>query len=346
MYTTLLLSDDLDTMLDTLQPTVILYEDVYKFKVFGSIERRRPSCLKYMFTIDGTEESNIENILLKSHGRDHFENFKPTKIEKPEAEIAFIVLTSGSTGTPKAIQLSHAAVLNGMYIWWENPYNYEPLTKTSVLFSLSPLRWISQVEILLQSAILGIKRICANKAASGVYGLDIMRTTKPTHIFSVPSFFYEVLQELPEEDRDSLTSLKYIQLGGEYPSQVIMDKTRKHVRNAKIFHSYGMSEVSGSITNDENISGGKLQHGYQVQILDDALSPLGPNEHGRLTLKTPYPFLGYRGLDNTKYFLQNGFFLNGDYGYFDDENILHLLARYTDLIKAPGVVVGNIDNWH
>uniref|UniRef100_T1PAV5 AMP-binding enzyme n=1 Tax=Musca domestica TaxID=7370 RepID=T1PAV5_MUSDO len=323
----------------TIEPSIIFYEESFRHKIESYLDQKKRNSLKYTFLVDGAEADRFREEVLKASSESIYPNFRPMSTINPQEDVAFIVLTSGSTGTPKAIQLSHAAVLNGMYIWWANTDNYEQLNSESVLFSLSPLRWISQLELLLQSAILGVKRICANRAATGSYGLSILKETQPTHIFSVPSFFYEVLLELADDDRNSLQSLKFIQLGGEYPSKTISEKAKLHALNARLYYSYGMSEVSGSITNDEHISGGKLQPGYQVQVLNDNLEPLGCNEYGRLAVGTPYKFLGYKGLENTEYFLPNGMFLNGDYGYFDRDNILHLLARYADLIRIGGIVL-------
>lgn len=334
-----ILTENIDRMFEIIQPFMILYELRFLGKIVQSLKRHKPKSLKYMFAIDTDKAPNVMEDLLKPSDLEDFKKFESIKIENPQKEVAFLVLTSGSTGLPKVTQLTHCLLLNGVYVWWANDLNYEPLNNNSLLFSLSPLRWISQVVLLLQSAILGIKRICANRAATSSYGLEILRKTKPTHIFSVPSFFYDVLLELKDDDKESLDSLKYIQLGGETPSNVIMNLTKKFCINSKLFYSYGMSEVSCSITNDQHISGGKLQPGFEMLVLDDKLQPLGPQQNGRLAIKTPYPFKGYKGLNNRKYYLKNGYFLNGDYGYFDKENTLHFLARYKDLIKSQNALV-------
>ncbi|XP_023292862.2 putative acyl--CoA ligase YdaB [Lucilia cuprina] len=332
-------NENIDKMFDVIQPFMILYEYVFLEKILKSLKRQKPKSLKYLLAIDKSNTPNISSELLKSCGSIDFDQFQSLEIANPQEEVAFLVLTSGSTGLPKVTQLSHCLLLNGVYVWWANDNNYAPIDSNSLLFSLSPLRWISQVVLLLQSALLGIRRICANKAATGAYGLEILRTTKPTHIFSVPSFFYELLLQLKEDDTESLDSLKYIQLGGETPSRVIINLAKSRAINSKLFYSYGMSEVSCSITNDELISGGKLQPGFEMQILDEQLKPLSHNQNGRLAIKTPYPFVGYKGENNSQYFLENGFFLNGDYGYFDDDNTLHFLARLKDLIKYQNVLL-------
>ena len=331
--------ENIAKLFETLQPFMILYEEMFREKVKKALEIHFPNTLKHILTFDPLHKPNVESELLVSGDFKDFDNFKPEPINNPQTEVAFLVLTSGTTDVPKVIQLTHCLLLNGAYIWWENDFHYEPLGKNSVIFSLSPLRWISQIALILQSSLLGIKRICANKTATGLYGLEIIKQMRPTHLFAVPSFFHDVLLRVKDDDMDSLKSLKYIQLGGEAPSRVIIDLTKQKAVNSRLFYSYGMSEIAGSITNDEHISGGKLQPGFEMQVLDDNLNPLPFNRKGQLAIKTQYPFIGYKGRDNTKFFLENGFFLNGDFGYFDQHSNLHVLGRVKDLIKYNNTLV-------
>lgn len=331
--------ESISKMFETLQPFMILYEEKYCEKISMALKFYLPKTLRHSLPIDGWQKPNVESELLCGENLRDRDNFEPVAVENPQTEVAFLVLTSGTTGLPKVTQLTHSLLLNGVHIWWENDFHYEPLRENSILFSLSPLRWISQVGLVLRSSLYGIKRICANRAANGQYGLEIIRQTKPTHLFAVPSFFYDVLLQVNEGDTESLNSLKFIQLGGEPPSGVIIDLTKKKAVNSRLFYSYGMSEVAGSITNDEFLSGGKLQPGYEMQVLNENQQPLDSNQRGHLAIKTPYPFVGYKGRDNSKYFLKNGFFLNGDYGYFDDQHTLHVLGRVNDLIKFNNIMV-------
>ncbi|TMW42522.1 hypothetical protein DOY81_012398 [Sarcophaga bullata] len=306
-------------MFETLQPFMILYEEMFCEKLFKALKIHFPKSLKHILAIDRLQQPNVETELLKAKDFQDFDRYKPVEINNPETEVAFLVLTSGTTDLPKVTQLTHCLLLNGVYIWWENDFHYEPLQENS--------------------STGHIKRICANRSAAGLYGLEIIKQTKPTHLFAVPSFFHEVLLHVKQDDTESLDSLKYIQLGGESPSSVIIDLSKQKAVNSRLFYSYGMSEVAGSITNDEHLSGGKLQPGYVMQVLDHNLEPLSFNHKGQLAIKTPYPFIGYKGRDNSKCFLENGFFLNGDFGYFDQQHTLHVLGRVRDLIKHDNILL-------
>lgn len=289
--------------------------------------------LRHLISIDGPKP-NIYTEILKSDSKIDYTNFKSIAVKDPLHEIACLVLTSGSTGAPKIVQITHANM-----IWWDNESNYEPLNRDSVVFSFSPLRWISQIAVLFQSLLFGIKRVSCCGAANGKYGLNVLRETGITHIFVAPSIFYDILLQLDDNDTESLKSLKMIQLGGEPPCRVAMDMTRKHAINAKPFHCYGMTEMCSTITNDEFINGGKPIPGYSVQILDDNLNPLGPNEPGQIAIKPLVPIKDYRGVNGQYNLNDEGLLINGDYGLMDDDSKLHILARYKDLIKSNGNIV-------
>lgn len=318
---------------------MILYEEKHKHKCLQSLERTDRDSCKYVLSIDGPQQPNIQNELLKFDGVIDFDSFQSVEIKDPQNELAILSLTSGSTGLPKVVQTTHSLIMYGCYIWWDNKTNYEPLNSESVLLSFSPLRWISQGAMLFESMLMGLKRISSCGAPTGQYGLDVLRKCQMTHIFVAPSIFHEILLQLEENDVESLKSLRIIQVGGEPASKVLLDLAKKHCVNAKIFQCYGMTEMASTITNDEDINGGKLLPGYQMQILDDQYQPLGPNQKGQIALKPPYPLKGYKGTDCKKYYNDKGMFINGDYGYMDNEGNLYVLARYKDLIYSNNLVV-------
>ncbi|KAM7346972.1 2-succinylbenzoate--CoA ligase-like [Cochliomyia hominivorax] len=326
--------EHVDYVFDILKPIVILYEERYKSKCLQSLERSKLSSVKYTFTIDGQEQPNIITELLTYKGAIDFDKFESVEVKDPENELALLALTSGSTGIPKIVQITHTLIIHGCYIWWNNINNYEPLNSNTELLSFSPLRWISQGVMLLQSMLLGIKRVSTCHPPDGKYNLKLLTECDVSHIFVAPTIFLDVLKELPEDDVESLKTLKVVFLGGEPAAQVLLNLAKKHCVNARIYQCYGMTEMTSCITNDEDINGGKLLPGYQMQILDDNLKPLGPNQKGQIALKPPYPLKGYKSIDSKQYYNEKGLFINGDYGYIDENGNLHVLARYKDLIYS------------
>ncbi|XP_005176639.1 luciferin 4-monooxygenase [Musca domestica] len=325
-------------LFDLLEPAAIFYEEKYLNKIQSSLAQSKAQPL--LVAINGVQQPNVKNDLLKQpeHPVD-FDNFKSVEIKDTREEIALLALTSGSTGLPKIVQITHALMIHGITIWWDNDENYAPLNENSVVFSFSPLRWISQAAVMFQSMLFGIKRVSSCGVPTGKYGLKLLRSSGITHIFVAPSIFYDILLELDDGDRESLKCLRSIQLGGEPATKVILEMSKKHAVNAKNFHCYGMTEMSTVICNDLYVNGGKPLPGYEIQILDDQNQPLGVNQPGQIAVRPPYPLKGYKSLDNSVYYNEYGLFVNGDYGLVDEQGKLHVLARYKDLIKSNGEVI-------
>ncbi|XP_065365997.1 uncharacterized protein LOC135958973 [Calliphora vicina] len=331
--------EHIDYVFDIVKPTIVLYEEKHKTKCLQSLERTKLKSCKYVLSIDGQEQPNIKSELLTYDGVIDYDKFESVEVKDPQNELCFLALTSGSTGIPKVVQITHTLMLHGIHIWWDNKNHYEPLNSETVVFSFSPLRWISQCAMLLESMLMGIKRVSSCGAPTGKYGLEVLRKSQISHIFVAPSIFYNILLELEDQDVESLKSLKLILLGGEPASKVLLDLAKKHCVNAKVYQCYGMTEMTSCISNDEDINGGKLLPGYQMQILDDQCKPLGPNQKGQIALKPPFSLKGYKSIDCQKYYNDQGMFINGDYGVIDDQGNLHVLARYKDLIYSNNLTL-------
>ncbi|XP_061400794.1 2-succinylbenzoate--CoA ligase-like [Musca vetustissima] len=285
----------------------IFYEEKYLNKIQRCLKQSTVQKQTQLISMNCVQLPNVKTDLLQTPEQPvDFTNFKSIEVKDTRKETLVLVLTSGSTGLPKIVQLSHALMMYGIHAWWDNAEHDGVL----VVFSFSPLRWISQIQVMLQSLVLG-----------------------------PPSIYYEVLLHLDENDTQSLASLRKVMLGGETPSKAIFDLSKKHAVNATHYRGYGMTETSTLICCNLHINGGKPALGYEIQILDDKLQPLGVNQPGQIALSPPYPLKGYMAMDNSKYYNERGLFINGDYGYMDEEGNLHILARYKDLIKSNGEVI-------
>ncbi|XP_037936587.1 2-succinylbenzoate--CoA ligase-like [Teleopsis dalmanni] len=334
--------EHIDYALSIVDPKVILFEDVYETDIRDSLNRSPLLFLKYLLSIDSQAAPNVTTELLIDVGPTLLEKFKTVNLGDSTKATASLVFTSGSTGIPKAVDISHALLINGFKTWWCQADNRADLQADSILFSFSPIRWISQVDFMLQSILLGLKRVCASGLPSGAYGREIIQKGGVTHFFSTPVIFTEILRAISDKDIHALDSLRIVHLGGEPPSQALIDLARQKARNSIIYRCYGMTEVSSCISNDEHINGGPLLPGLQMKVLDDNLQPVGPNIRGQLCIKAPVPFKGYLKMDNSKYYFDDGFFLTGDFGFMDEKHNLHVESRYKDLVRAQnGILIPN-----
>ncbi|XP_037937706.1 2-succinylbenzoate--CoA ligase-like [Teleopsis dalmanni] len=332
-FETKFLPEHIDHGLSLVEPTMIIYEEAYRNDIDESLKRCKQVTLKYLISIDSKEFPNIKSELLKPTSVQHMESFRTVKIPYPKETTASLVYTSGSTGFPKAVNLSHAAMLSGIKQWWCNADNSSVPVADSVMFASSPLRWIGAIAIMLQSSILGIKRIYT----SGRARADIIKKGKVTHFFGSPAAFQDVLYTAKNEN--VMSTLRYALLGGEPSPKSISDLTKIQAKNCQLFSVYGMTEVSGCITIEKDMNGGKILAGLELKILDEELEPVGINVHGQLCIKPVIPFNGYLKTNKHEYILKDNFFLNGDYGFVDENNDLHIAGRYKDLVHTRNVTL-------
>ncbi|KAG8337382.1 hypothetical protein J6590_024371 [Homalodisca vitripennis] len=114
----------------------------------------------------------------------------------------------------------------------------------------------------------------------------------------------------------------------------------------KLGTAYGSTEC-GLITaaiqgvpegDDRSGSCGKLIPGVEIKILDDEGHLVSPGNIGEIWIKTLAVTPGYWGRPdlNSSMFDNDGFFRNGDAGYFDPEGNLYLRGRVCDLINFRG----------
>lgn len=90
-------------------------------------------------------------------------------------------------------------------------------------------------------------------------------------------------------------------------------------------------------------SAGRLVPGYDVRILDNNGSEVGPNELGNIVIKQPLPPSFMQTLwRNDQGFIDKylsdfpGFYATSDTGYIDNRGYVHIMTRSDDVIKPAG----------
>ncbi|XP_055915554.1 uncharacterized protein LOC129948538 [Eupeodes corollae] len=332
--------------LELLNPTLIIFEEEFRDTIQTCLEGLQLPKLKQSFSVDSHELFEVQT---------DEEDFQPIHIEDPSQHPATLIFTSGSTGMPKIVILSHALMMQDLYNkWW-------PLDSNSIICGYCDLRWVVQIQMMMQPVFFGAKRVYTSRAETGITVEEkraIIDRFKITHFFEVPMFYLEILASAEQsKDPRSLSSLKIALVGGDVVTEALVDFSQRVIPKCRVIKVYGMTEVAGAVCTSElssktELNGGVLKNGFMVKIIDDKGYSLGPNEAGRLCLKSTVPLLGYLKNEkaNKRAFLEDGWYDTGDCACMGSDNLLSIGTRYHDLVRSsetiivPSVVESIINN--
>ncbi|XP_055840518.1 putative acyl--CoA ligase YdaB [Episyrphus balteatus] len=333
--------EDIEYYFELMDPTAIFYEEEFKTDTFQALKNLKLSNLKHILSLNSETES-VDEILFKPI--DNIENFQPPDIGDPNELAALLTFTSGSTGRPKISVHSHSMMLLGLHKKW---WHMEP---KSVVCVLSDLRWISQIELMLQPVFYDVIRIYTSKCEKDFddsYEYELFYSNKVTHYCTVSILLLKTLQDIDKTNQISkLSYLRVILLGGEVVTKSLLDYAAEIIPHCKIINSYGMTELYGIISSDEKVFGkivnrGILANGYELKVIDEHGNHLGPNEKGRLCLRSKVPLIGYFKNDkaNREHLKGDGWYTTEEYGYMDSDHLLNVVIRYKYLLRYYGQVI-------
>ena len=241
-----------------------------------------------------------------------------------------ITFTSGSTGMPKGVMHNLNNYLKSSLIF-NKRFNF---SKKNIFYHNLPLSYIGGILNLLFLPFFSESKIVLDEQ----FNITKIATFWENPIrYSVNTFWFTPteLSLLLKLDRGS-SGIEYcknnniIGLVGtaSLREEIKTDFEKKYP--IKLFESYCLSETFFVTTNypqnDLVNHTGPLLDDVQISFTND-------NE---ILLNTPSMFLGYVGLPNDKFFDNNGFYLSGDLGKFNND-FLQILGRKKDLIIKGGM---------
>lgn len=113
--------------------------------------------------------------------------------------------------------------------------------------------------------------------------------------------------------------------------------------------AYGMTEIGGGVSVtlpnellEHPTTAGHLIRGTRVKLINDQTGErCGINEEGEIHIKTSIPPMGYFRDEkaNLSAFDQEGFFITGDIGYFDEVGRLYISGRKKEMFKVRNFVI-------
>ncbi len=270
--------------------------------------------------------------------------------------LAYMIYTSGSTGVPKGVMLTHKGICNylrphdaniHMKFIHDNAETY--LSITTVSFDMSFKEHTAALCFGITLVFASDEEMNDPKALAGLmkrYGVDCINAT-PSRLQG-----YLFSKAFCEE----LSHCKCVMSGGEGYPIVLRDRIREIAPDARIFNTYGPTEITVScngcdITDDDCITVGKPLLNYIEYIVDSFGDPSPYGAAGELYVggtgvamgyrnlpeKTAESFVEYRGLR---------MYRTGDLAKWDSMGRVMILGRLDSQIKLRGlrIELGEIEN--
>ena len=262
-----------------------------------------------------------------------------------------IIYTSGSTGEPKGVLLNKSGyynLLNAFEMDFQLSQYHNILGIASVSFDM----FVFEV---LASISFGNTLVLANhlEQKDPIATSNLIKRNHVDFLVITPSRA-ELL--LMEECNHPFQEVKAILFGGEKFTNSLLARLRE-ATNAKIFNSFGPTEITSACTNklitSETITIGKPLSNMQIYICDTNLKLLPIGTIGEICVGGKGVSNGYLNKSETtkEHFVKNPFGKNfiyrtGDLGRYLENGELEYIGRLDDQVKLRGlrIELGEIEN--
>lgn len=299
-----------------------------------------------------------------------FEEILKTIDEEPQIlnqvcdDLAYILHSSGSTGVPKGIMLTHKNART-FVDWMQTEFK---LTPEDVVMSRAPFKFDLSVWDIFNTFNAGAKLVCFdwNKKREDEDRhkdyVKLMEEQKATVIYTTPSTLITLMNRGGLADADiKLRELMYA--GEPFPTPQLR-KLQEVLPNTRIANIYGPTEtniitywwVDEIPLDDSPIPLGYVVEDTEILVVSEEGDRIcEPNEMGELWCRGGTVTLGYLGMpEKTEACLVDSpfhkypakFWRTGDYGYRDENGILHYKGRKDHMVKVKGfrIELGEIES--
>ncbi len=250
-------------------------------------------------------------------------------------------LSGGTTGIPKLIPRT-----NNDYA-----YNSKVAAQVCEINSDSVLLLVLPIAHNLPLACPGIQGFMFNGAKVVVHHntrpaemFALIQKHKVTHLKVVPALLIRLIND-PSAHEFDLSSLKFIQSGGQRMQPEVRLKTKALIPGVFVQENFGMSEgtlmfVRSSDPDDVKMEtcGRPVCPDDEVKLLDEEDREVPMGEVGELTVRGPYTLRGYYGVPeyNARQFTTDGFYRSGDLMRMHPSGNYVVEGRKKDLINRGG----------
>ena len=261
-------------------------------------------------------------------------SFEP--VQRSESDLAAILYTSGTTGRSKGAMLTHANLASNA----ATLKDYWQFTADDVLIHALPIFHVHGLFVAINVILLaGAKLLFHSKFDEQAVLHDF---PKATALMGVPTFYVRLLK-LNNLDKHTVTAMRVF-ISGSAP--LLMETHNEWYQRTghAIIERYGLTETGMNTSNpyEGDRRAGTVGYplpGVEVMVTDpESAVPLAVGEVGSVEVRGPNVFSGYWQMPEktAEEIRDNGFFITGDLGSYDERGYLSIIGRSKDLIISGG----------
>lgn len=268
----------------------------------------------------------------------------------------YILYTSGTTGKPKGVVRDNGGHAVAMKYSMKALYDMNP---GDVFWAASDVGWVVGHSYIVYAPLLsGVSTVLyegkpVNTPDAGAFW-RVASEYGVKGLFSAPTAFRAIRKADPDAEllkQYDLSCLKTVFMAGERLDPPTYEWV-KNLLSVPVIDHWWQTETGWAICGNfmgidpkpcKAGSSTLPSPGFNVQILDEAGLPMGPNEQGSVAIKRPLPpgclptvWGDFQRFKSSYLSTFEGYYVSGDGGYRDDEGYVFIMGRTDDVINVAG----------
>lgn len=259
-------------------------------------------------------------------------------VDKNLDETCLIIPTSGTTSTKKIVMLSYKNIINSIKGTINNFY----LNENTAQLIIFPINTISGLVCQLFSVIFAGGKVALYDKFFTVHSMIKFINSIDINYLTLTPSVLNLVNVKDKNTKKAFSKISYIVICGEKIYKDSWLKISSKFPDITILPSYGLTELSGSVSNykAEDWKGddyvGKIFDFVDVRVIDNNGDFVGDNIIGEIVLSGPTVMKGYYdSVETKKTLINNKYIKTGDMGYINS-NDLYVTGRLKNIAIING----------